>query len=138
MYSVKILLLEGSVLCAGASYDLVVSNEGQGVQLEVRGAPTASRYVVSSWLLLRELDILSPMLDPDAEERLFLFLRMVRGCSLGARLKGRGVTVHVDGALCAFAQFRKDESKPNSGGDSQMLFLISLMISSSGPWFGWL
>jgi hypothetical protein len=79
MYSVKVLLLEGSVLCAGASCDLVVSNEGQGVQLEVRGAPAAPRYVVSSWLLLRELNILSPMLDPDAEERLFLFLRMVRG-----------------------------------------------------------
>jgi hypothetical protein len=74
------------------------------------------------------------MLDPDVEERLFLFLRMVKGWSLGARLTGKGVTAHVEGVLRGRTQSRDIGQTGSQNGDSRMSLLISAMMSSSGPW----
>lgn len=50
------------------------------------------------------------MLEPDVEERLSLFFRIVKGWLLGSRLTGKGVTVHVEGTSSEAAQPRSDAS----------------------------
>lgn len=59
-----------------------------------------------------------PELEPEADERLFLFLRIVKGCSLGVRLTDSGVVAHNKGALSGHVQSRTDESNLSSGGSS--------------------
>jgi hypothetical protein len=83
---------------------------------------------------MREEDIEPPTLDSEADDRLFLCLRIVKGWSLGARLTGRGVTAHVEGALSGWPQSRENGRLVQLGGSSKMSFLISAMMSSSGPW----
>lgn len=111
----------------------VVFRVGQG---EVAASEHSSGPVVvvpCSELLLREIDVGSPMLEPDAEERFSLFLRIANGLSLGARLTGKGVTAQVDGAFSGLPQFSNIGFLAQSGGNSRILLLISAMMSSSGP-----
>jgi hypothetical protein len=111
----------------------MVSRIGQG---EIVASERLSGPVVvatCSELLLRENDVGSPMLEPDAEERFSLFLRIAKGLSLGARLTGKGVTAQVDGAFSGLPQFSNSGVLAQSGGNSRISLLISAMISSSGP-----
>lgn len=95
----------------GACDDVAASNNGQGVVPVEGKLPTRPPFMESSWLLLREYAIAFAVLEPDVEERLFLFLCIVRGWLLGVRLTGRGVTVQVDGALRGFAQPKPQASR---------------------------
>lgn len=107
--------------------------DGQG---EIAASERLSAPVVvaaCSPLLLRENDDGSSMLEPDAEERFSLFLRIAKGLSLGARLTGKGVTAQVDGAFSGLPQFNNNGLLVQSGGDSRISHLISAMMSSSGP-----
>lgn len=48
-----------------------------------------------------------PALELDAVDLLLLFLRIVRGWSLGMRLTGNGVIEHVDEAFSGFCQLKE-------------------------------
>lgn len=65
----------------GASvYGDAVSNNGHGVVDSSGGVLTLRRLSEDFfWLLSREKAMEKPALEPDAVDRLFLFLRIVRG-----------------------------------------------------------
>lgn len=82
-------------------------------------------------------------LEPESVDRLFRFLRIVKGWSLGIRLTGSAVTVRVEGAFSGYNQVRRasdacSDSKSKSlgqisSGALQMSVEISLIMSSKGP-----